>query len=144
MYSVVLHSAVFLKKYFSTLFKDLLYLHTKIIETFFWTITPSAAFLTPSLFIDWIFKTAILLPILSTTCLWMKSAIAEGFLVHTHTYTEKVFFMRLESFVLVNGDISAHLGAADLGFPRLKTLWFFSNSGEWISHSTKLLLYRKK
>ena len=119
---MVLHSAVFLKKYFSTLFKDLLYLHTKIIETFFWTITPSAAFLTPSLFIDWIFKTAILLPILSTTCLWMKSAIAEGFLVHTHTYTEKVFFMRLESFVLVNGDISAHLGAADLGFPRLKTL----------------------
>ena len=113
-------------------------------QDLFWTITPSAAFLTPSLFIDWIFKTAILLPILSTTCLWMKSAIAEGFLVHTHTYTEKVFFMRLESFVLVNGDISAHLGAADLGFPRLKTLWFFSNSGEWISHSTKLLLYRKK
>ena len=58
--------------------------------------------------------------------------------------------MRLESFVLVNGDISAHLGAADFRFlPRLKkkSLWFFfllaSNSWEWINHSTKLLLYRK-
>ena len=92
MYSVVLHSAVFLRKYFSTLFKDLLYLHTKIIKTFFWTITPSAAFLMPSLFIDWIFKTAILLPILSTTCLWMKSAIAEGFLVYTHIHRESLLY----------------------------------------------------
>ena len=70
-------------------------------------------------FIDLIFKTAdfILLFFLQQVYGWN--------LLQPFRLTQKVFFMRLESFVLVNGDISAHLGAADSGFPRLKTLWFF-------------------